>query len=1351
MRNHLKLGLVLMISVLCLLIVCSSAYSSVIYVKTTGDDNNNGSTWDLAKQTITDALDTAATGDEIWVAAGTYNELIFVKAAVQVYGGFAGTETSRDDRNWEANQTIIDSSSVQGNEDYRSTVTFANGIGTNTSIDGFTIAGGTGTVLRHHRYGGGIYCEDRSSPTIANNHITHNSADSGAGIFCYNFSRPLIYNNIITDNTAEDWGGGIYCWYDPPGGSPLPAETPVADIYNNLITYNTASWGGGVAVYSSSVIIDGLPSAKLRDNIIYGNGRNPSDTSRYTESVGGGIYCEYVSPLTITGNNVYGNESYRSGGIHCSNSLVMAANNRVAANSAELGAGIGIYRSDATVTSNTIIGNMANARGGGIYCKGYSSSNLINNTVVSNTADTVGGGIYLEDSDPFVLNNIVAFNSEGIRTVSTIPFSSRVPFLKANCVYGNGNTDYAGLITSNMLDIHTDPKLAGVGYGNVHIQPDSPCVNAGYSAAIQPGWTDVDGQSRAIGVVDIGADESDGITWTDAPAIVIRVSTAGSDANDGSSWDQAKETIQAGVDTAAAYGGEVWVAAGEYHDDNVLLRPYVHLYGGFAGTETELTQRDITANETTITPTHDGSAITVQWGYRVSTIDGFTIGPASALGGSGNGAGILCYRASPTISNNLITHCIANANGAAIYCDYYSSPLIYANTITDCEAANGHGGAIYARNFSSPKILNNRISGNSAAIDGGAIYCFTDCSVVIKNNIIDNSSVEVFGDGGAIFCSNNASSQPPVICNNTIAWSTAVFGGAIKLTNSNAFMSNNILAYNSSGISVEHATPTISDNCMFNNGTSDYSGVYRGPGDIEADPMFIDGNNADPSLRNYHLQVTSPCIDTGEDSVVQTGDLDMNFLSRIAGAHVDMGAYEWRGPSNKSLSPNSGSLATNVQVDLTSVYFHPDGYEYLGEVYLLIRPTDWVFSGGSSVFVKYDIAANKLYVKNSANTVWLGGYEPGSANVIESPGFCRLYCENTTVSGSGGDLTVNWNIMFGSRLAGKKCAAWMLIIDQAGLRDGWDKMGNYIISSKPSNVSLSPNSGVLFPGNKVTLTSRYSDAEGYTDINDCYLLINSALTGVNGVYLRYDAKANKLYLRNNDNTAWVGGYSPGSAYVIDNSYARVYCQETTVSGAGAVRTVNWRVMFKSTMTNSTCDAWMRVQDNAGLSTGWAKMGSFIFDQVPTNVSLSPYRGTLVCDRYITYTTKFADSDGNADIANVYLLMNTTSNGSPKYDNGVFVKYDSVANKLYLRNDANTAFIGGITPGDTGIIENSQCLLDCSQTTISRSGTELTVNWEISLKSTMADKTIFAWLHVIDQLGQRDNHEKFGEFRTSNSP
>ncbi|GAG31764.1 unnamed protein product, partial [marine sediment metagenome] len=248
---------------------------------------------------------------------------------------------------------------------------------------------------------------------------------------------------------------------------------------------------------------------------------------------------------------------------------------------------------------------------------------------------------------------------------------------------------YDGL-SAGTGDISVDPKLADVAYDNMHIQPDSPCRDAGDDGVVEPDWVDMDGQARDDGGgVDIGADESYGEWWPGGPNVVVRVSPSGNDSNDGSSWALAKRTVQAGIYAASAQGGEVWVAAGTYYE-RITLQPYAYVYGGFAGTESLRQQRDWNTNTTTIDGGNGGSVVVAQGGYRttISGIDGFTItnGTGTLYVDNYYGGGIYCYYSSPSISNNTITGnsvdhpgSTGDDRGGGIYC-YESSPNISNNT-----------------------------------------------------------------------------------------------------------------------------------------------------------------------------------------------------------------------------------------------------------------------------------------------------------------------------------------------------------------------------------------------------------------------------------------------------------------------------------------------------------------------------------------------------------------------------------------------------------------------------------------------------------------------------------------------
>jgi parallel beta-helix repeat protein len=481
--------------------------------------------------------------------------------------------------------------------------------------------------------------------------------------------------------------------------------------------------------------------------------------------------------------------------------------------------------------------------GDGLYMV-ESSPMIVNNTIMSNWAvDGVGGGLYLEDSSPTIANTIVAFNSAGICQTGT-----GTTTLLHNCVYGNDEYDYSGIPDPTGADgnISADPLFADPVYENLHIQPDSPCLDAGDNA-YACGASDIDGQPRIQpegGTVDIGADESDGTVWPMGPYVIVRVSPSGDDSNDGSSWALAKRTVQAGIDATSALGGEVWVAAGTYFE-RITLQPYAYLFGGFSGNETDRQERDWSVHTTILDGQQQGAVVDVSFGHRVSMIDGFTIT-------NGSDSGLLLIGSSPTIANNTIT----GNDGCGLRL-YVSSPTIANNTIT---SNSGYQvGGLYVE-VSSPTIVNNTITGN------------------------DGSGLRLYGSS-------------PTIVNTIVAFNgSGIYGFADTATlRHNCVYGND--EYDYSGI----AEPTGT------NGNLSVDPLFVQNPDPGPDGTWGTDDDEEGDL---HLLPGSPCLDAGSNGALPPDTWDMNTNGdttepipwdlggspRIAWCTVDIGTYEYQGP-----------------------------------------------------------------------------------------------------------------------------------------------------------------------------------------------------------------------------------------------------------------------------------------------------------------------------------------------------------------------------------------------------------------------------------------------------------------------
>ena len=242
------------------------AQAGTVYVNATATGANNGSSWANAYTTVPPALSSANSGDEIWVAAGTYKPTttsdrtasFALKNGVGVYGGFNGTETLRSQRDPVANLTTLSGDiGVPGAATDNSfhVVTADATVTVSGTLDGFTITGGQADGANPNERGAGMW-DNGGSPTLAHVIFTGNFALAQGGGLRVTSGSPTILNCVFTSNTVafnidtlNNGGGGLFAG----GGSSVYLQNCI--FRSNSIS-STTTGGGGIQATGNTTLIN---------------------------------------------------------------------------------------------------------------------------------------------------------------------------------------------------------------------------------------------------------------------------------------------------------------------------------------------------------------------------------------------------------------------------------------------------------------------------------------------------------------------------------------------------------------------------------------------------------------------------------------------------------------------------------------------------------------------------------------------------------------------------------------------------------------------------------------------------------------------------------------------------------------------------------------------------------------------------------------------------------------------------------------------------------------------------------------------------------------------------------------
>lgn len=758
-------------------ILFSVVSQAQIYVSIEG--GGDGSSWERTT-TLTDALGRATAGEQIWVKGyeDLNEERIYtpadregfrVKSGVRLYGGFAGTETSIDER-----ETLDFPYRLK----YRSIL--SGDISKNDTV-------GTVDLIFPAN---GTRGENAAHVLSVNLQPTQSSGN--------NNTYPTVVNGFTIvgghASAADGKGGGIYIYGDNSSGG-------IFRIEQCFIASNYAAQGGAIYVAEEVGNVNNNTSL-ISQCVAYNNAAGERSTE---ENEGGGFYI--AGEATVVNTSVFNNEN---GGIRISPNATVT-NCTVARNS---GAGIDL-------TQNTGAGNVHNTIIWGNSTLALQYSPTFSHSAFHEVADDDNNNnIYVSDKNrdkeygPFfdAPSTITGFDREHAWENAYYPTWSW-DILEGTIMVNKGNSAAYEQNTYGSEDIKGRPRISGdtIDIGAQEYQ----YLPASRRRYVKQGGT------------------GNGLSWDNASGDLQRMIDELADNNPqnlaGEVWVAAGEyEPQAQIISGTTYSASFRMRDGisvyggfrgdeetkQERDKGAMPWNYTNetVLRGAAYTdnlEWENSRWTLTSDSRHVVwfaplPSENKNGFD-----RTTILDGVTIKGGYAQGGLGmdefqtdKGAGIYAslnaytqncivkenlatgnggavYLGGGRLTNSLVFNNNSDANGGGVYVE--NAGIILACMITNNAAGNGAGvylnhSGVWTDGHNHPEylILSTSVISNNTSRNNGAVYC-NKGGVLLQNTITnndcptatDNTDANASQTGG-VYIDTYALIINTVIWNNTI-------------------------------------------------------------------------------------------------------------------------------------------------------------------------------------------------------------------------------------------------------------------------------------------------------------------------------------------------------------------------------------------------------------------------------------------------------------------------------------------------------------------------------------------------------------------------------------------------------
>ncbi len=454
--------------------------SAQIHVKHDANGANNGTSWNDAYTDLQMAFDNSKKGDQVWIAAGTYKPTITGDTAdayfrfphdLKVYGGFDGTETALEQRDWLTNQSILSGDHLGDDIDddfdnnrvdnSRHVMWLTDTVTNATIIDGLTFRNGNTEPQSgsgNDRRGGGLLT--LGAPIIRNCYFTQNYGYFGGGLYPRGAAATGVQ---ILDCTFENNEGGSGAAFY---------------INSDTATVGRCHFANNHVLNSGGAIYNGVDD----DMHIFDCTFSSNSTSDFR---GGAVYNTF-SPTLIERCTFDRNRAPNSSGgaVQIRNSddtdpirTVVIRDCEFTNNDARWGGAVGTYdrRSISIIDNCSFSGNFGSSSGGAGTNAFGATSNYVNCTFESNTSP-IGGALYSQ-------------NDSSVVNVTACIFSSNIADERGGAINISGDDEPAAMLPLPILTIvnsefqgNSSKEQAGaINIGNANLQLTSSVLTYNFT------------------------------------------------------------------------------------------------------------------------------------------------------------------------------------------------------------------------------------------------------------------------------------------------------------------------------------------------------------------------------------------------------------------------------------------------------------------------------------------------------------------------------------------------------------------------------------------------------------------------------------------------------------------------------------------------------------------------------------------------------------------------------------------------------------------------------------------------------------------------------------------------------